>query len=281
MPPSFPRPGPPALPILLALLSAARVQAQLPLTIEEMLVEEARLTATLRTALQTGQQPVLLAGPAGARVGRRDVRSESVAVGLRYGLAPRLEINAFLERRRRRSEVGALAGASEQGGTIALGASWLAYGEPGAGSLLLDLRLDALSRPLPYAAGAVPAAAAAVGVTWYRAIDPVVLSLAARYRRARSVEVAGVALAPGDEFRLDAGVNFAVNRQVTLFGGLQLGRRAADRADGRSLTATRIGQRLSLGLGYAPTPETTIFVRAALPAGAGGSTASLELLYDF
>jgi len=277
-----PRTLPALAPGLLAGALATPAGAQLPLTIEALLISEQRLTATLASSRGSHREPLLRSGPGGSGLAWRELTLEQSSFGLRYGLTPRLEVNARYERSSLRRELDQRSAGTVTGERLELGANWLAA-RGAAGSLLLDARLAVLGRPLAADGGWRSAAGGSLGATWYRALDPVVLSLAARYRREAPVASAGVRRRPGERLSADAAVNFAVNDRVTLIGGFGLSRREPDRIARRAVGGTRLRSTVDLGLALGPWPGGTLFLRGRLPLGAAesGGALSLELLQTF
>jgi hypothetical protein len=247
---------PPPFLVLAALAPAA--QGQAPLSIQQLLVGENRwqFSAAFDTA--------------SSAFGAFEERSEhALSASLRYGIAPRVEINGSyrMSRRRVRSVAG---GAAADARTLELGANWLLRDEDRWPALLLELR----ATPWADAAGQrAPLSGGSVRVTAYQSIDPVVLSLGLSYacRRGPTAEQAA--------WRLEPLVSFAVNPRVTLLGGLSY--EAQDGPGGPGvLTGT---QQLSLrgGLGYAPSRASTLFLIGDLAAGGGPGRLSLQWFHEF
>jgi hypothetical protein len=272
---------PPLVSGLLAGALSAPAGAQLPLTIEALLVSEHRLTATLGSSRGSHREPALRPGSNGPSLAWRELTVEQSSLGLRYGLTQRLEVNARYERSRLRRELDGQFTGTGTGERFVLGANWLAA-RGVAGSLLLDARVAALGRPLGSAGGWQVATGGSLGATWYRSLDPVVLSLAARYQR-EAPERGAAGRRPGALFSADAAVNFAVNHRVTLIGGFGLSRREPDRVANRAIGGTRLRSSVDLGLALGPWAGGTLFLRGRLPLGAAesGGALSLELLQTF
>ncbi len=273
---------PPLVPGLLAGLLSAPAAAQLPLTIEALLVSEHRLTATLGSSRSSQREPVLRSGADGQTLAWRELTVAQSSLGLRYGVTQRLEVNARYECSSLRRELDEQFAGTGSGERLVLGANWLAF-RGGAGSLLLDAHFAALGRPLGSDGGWRSAAGGSLGATWYRPLDPVVLSLAARYQRDMPAASAGVRRRPGERLSADAAVNFAVNDRVTLIGGFGLRRREPDRLAGRAIGGTRLRSTVDLGLALSPWAGGTLFLNGQLPLGAAesGGGLSLELLQTF
>ncbi|MEQ8514371.1 MAG: transporter [Chromatocurvus sp.] len=245
------------------------------------------VTVSTRAQWQQSRQPVLAsrALPSGAAflsVGQREVEQGFASVAARYGFAPGWELNARLSHRLTRwSTPGGLGDQAEGFGTD-IGLSWLARPESGAPALLLDVRADLFSRP------AVPDAdpkwldGMECGVTAYRSLDPVVLSLSTRYRWQPDRSDTSAGSFPTHSVLLAPQVNFAVNAQVTLVAGLSLQYRDAP-ADVGSDSRSRVATALRLGLGYAASRRSTLFVNANIATSGAGRGAGLDLewLYRF
>jgi hypothetical protein len=88
------------------------------------------------------------------------------------------------------------------------------------------------------------------GVTLYRAVDPVVLSVSMGGRLGRSRSVGVAEYRPGPLMFVNPSVGFAVNDQVTLITGVQWTRRGPDRYDGWAAGISRSTTDILLGLGY-------------------------------
>jgi hypothetical protein len=256
--------------------------AQLPLNIEALLVSEHRLTAIVGSSRSSHREPALRPAAGGSGLAWRELTVEQATLGLRYGLTARLEVNAQYQRSSLRWDLDEQFAGTASGERLVVGGNWLAARGVG-GSLLLDARLAALGRPLAADGGWQRATAGSLGATWYRALDPVVLSVAARYRREAPRDSAVGRRRGGDRLSADAAVNFAVNDRVTLIGGFGLQRREPERIAGRAVGGTRLRTTLDAGLAISPWPRGTLFLRGALPLGAadGGGALSLELQQTF
>jgi len=275
-------PSLPALALVFLACLSPPVRAQLPLSIEALLVQDHRLSATVIAGRSSHREPVLARGPAGAALAWREFTIDQSSVGLRYGVSPRLELNARYEHHSLQWTVDGGVAGRDSAERVVVGANWLAL-RGKAGSLLLDVRLDAAARALGSLDGWQAGAGGSLGATWYRPLDPVVLAVAARYREVRSRRTPLGTLQPAPATTVDASVNFALNRQVTLLGGVALVHQdeagtPLPRASGGSLRTS-----LTTGLAYQPVAAATLFLRARLPVGAseGGGGITAELLYEF
>jgi hypothetical protein len=250
---------------LALVMTAPRALAQAPISIEQLLVKPSRwqIAASLdyRTASQNAWQQ------------SRQVQWSTL---LRYGLSPRLEVNArysraeFLERlgwdkRYSRAE------------RASAGLNWLVKAESALPAVLLELRADLAVRDM---AGQRRLPGGQLTLTTYKSIDPVVVSLSASVSHERDYHWGQEYVDPGSAWRLEPTVNFALNPQVTLLGGLSVSRRHAARISGEAVETVDERVGVLLGLGYAVTQRHTLFVNADL-SNQSGAGANLQWFYQF
>lgn len=268
-----------------ALCASAGSFAQLPLSIEELLVEDSVLKLSTQANGFRAYQPVLglVDGAPGesarAAVTWRALEGSNSALALRYGLSRRVELNALVERSRLRWDAPGGGRIAQQRERLSLGGSWLAVREGARRpALLLDATVDLYQRGSAQVRardGLLPGAYG-LGVTAYHALDPVVLSLSARYQqRSAAADPAGIA---GSSWLLAPQVNFSVNPQVTLIGGVSL----REEQSSLATVARGFASALRLGVGYAPDRRHTLFMQADLGITGGDTTGlSFEWLYQF
>jgi len=246
-------------------LAARGVSAQAPLSIEQLLAPSARwqLVTTIDHA-SSGTLPF------------EERRSTRGSMLLRYGLTARLEVSGRLSRRfdEQRSPDGS---STRRGRAASIGLAWLARREDRWPALLLEARADVQSR----FAGSAGGAGEALAFTTYRSVDPVVLSLSATWARQRSFRQDDVTVDPGQRWRIEPLVSFAVNSRVTLLGGASITRRTDSRIDGRTAFGSRSTIRYRSGLGYAPDSHNTLFLTADLGGGDAGARIALQWFYEF
>jgi hypothetical protein len=161
--------------------------------------------------------------------------------------------------------------------SLILGLNWQLRPEDRWPAVLLELRGEAWQEQ-DGRRGALPGGSLAL--TLYQSIDPVVLSLRGSYRHQRRWRGDGGDIRPGDVWRLEPMLNFAVNPQVTLVGGLGLSRRSATQIGGQALFAPRYGRELVAGIGYAPRRRSTVFVIGSFGDSAAGSGVSVQWLRE-
>ena len=210
------------------------------------------------------------AGPFGER------RDRDLSLALRYGVARDLELNAALHRSRRVLRGGGIDAAHSRD-LMAIGGTWRLHREGRWPALLLHARA---SLPLGSPEGE-SAVAGELGATIYRSVDPVVLSLNLAASRRAAYRDAGERVAPGDSWRAEPLVSFAVNPRVTLSGGLRLQRVGATRIGGAVLPAARGGMALTAAVGYAPDRRHTVFITGEVDGGHGEGSLGLQWYYQF
>jgi hypothetical protein len=113
---------------------------------------------------------------------------------------------------------------------------------------------------------------ALVGMTTYKAIDPMVFSLTGAYRINQRRNDGDQSYKPGNLLLINPGVAFAVNDRATLTTSVQWTRRQAERYDGQPSGIDRTATDLLLGVGYGfdkgNTLNTTLKLNASGRSGA-------------
>lgn len=260
--------------------------AQLPLSIEELLVRER--TLQLQSAVSYSNSDTLVPVPASIALGnaapgfsRRQTRVTSVTSRVRYGVLPGIEINASAVHARADWRQPGLAGGADQS-RLALGANWLVSADTRTPALLLSAGVDVFESSWLDPDAQYYGKTARVGATLYRSIDPLVLSLAAGYEVRSARAVAAGQFSPGNLFYLQPQVNFAVNYRVTLTGGVALQIREREKINGAPVSLREHGTALNLGLGVLAGEHSTVFVDTRIgTSGDDSAQLMLEWLYRF
>ena len=284
----------------LLLLAPVFAYAQLPLSIEELLVDQDVLkletSFSYATSTQTVQHLELVSieqsgeqFPAAiTRVAQRDNDASQIIAGLRYGVGPRTELNiraGYTYFTGTEPPVNGLVSAFDDSSdlqTLTLGASWLASPENNTPALLLSMSLDAVENGSGGDTENLYAKTGRVGITAYTSLDPVVLSIAIGYELSSPRDLGQQTLNPGDEFYVFPQLNFAVNHKVTLIGGIGLRSRQGDEIDGRRVTSRKTSTQALVGMGFAPATGTTVFIQSRYTTGGSRSAnISLDWLYQF
>lgn len=121
-----------------------------------------------------------------------------------------------------------------------------------------------------------------VGVTAYRATDPLVLSVTAGYQYSSKREIQNQDVDPGDLFYVNPSVAFAVNHEVTLTSGLQWRWQQQDRVDNQGQGIRTTQTKMEFGMGYAWSKRTTVQINSRMDVtGDSGSEISVTFLYKF
>ena len=113
------------------------------------------------------------------------------------------------------------------------------------------------------------------GFTTFKTIDPVVLSARVGYRYAREID--GIAL--GDVLFTDFGVSFAVNRNVTISGGLSTTLQKPGNIEDQSIDTRRTNTSLDFGLGLALDQNNILFLNTRSFI-VGAEQSSITLTYS-
>ena len=120
------------------------------------------------------------------------------------------------------------------------------------------------------------------GITIYRSIDPVVLSITSSIQWNQKRDDGDVVFQPGNHFLLAPSVAFAVNDRVTLTTGIQWVNRQTHRYDGKPLGFRRTSTDATLGLGYGVSKEHTLNLSfKANASGQDGADLRINWLYAF
>lgn len=245
--------------LFLAFVCAQPVTAQEPLTIEQLMVDARRTQLAV-----VGDSRVSDSG--------RGSRSRGWGLALRHGLSSTVEINA-LYRETQRFEGTGPAEVSAVTRRIAVGANWQILREAESPALLMEIRANFVD--------GLGLNGYRVGFMTYRSIDPVVLSLRVGRQQYRDVRLADAELQRGGSWLFEPRVSFAVNHQVTLYGGLFGTFSDATRLGNAELGTVRQNVGINGGFAYAPTPKHTIFVNAETAADSGSTVLGVQWYYTF
>lgn len=270
----------------LGLLMPAAVQAQLPLSIEELLVEQqvTKLQASVRFH-HSEQGAVLQSSHAGGgtllRTSGVRQRETTGALRLRHGIARHLELHLGATRSRHSLE-GLSGWRGQDTWRVSTGANWLVSPDNHTPALLLQGSLDIAEQ------GGMPGESsewghtARLGATAYRAIDPLVLSMSVQYQHSQSRDTDLGSYRPGAQWALNPQVNFAVNYRVTLVGGVTLQHRETGTMDGSDFNPSGYQTALNLGLGLLVGRHSTLFAETRIATSGGeGAALMLDWLYQF
>jgi len=281
---------------LLLCLSPATL-ADLPLTIEDLITEKERfkleLSLTYANAEQQGisvGQPITVqVGSTSfisipAWVGERRGNTDALvgAAGLRYGLSEKAEIYArasYLRTEQRNTDASGDSQSSESRFADAWAGVNYQFKQDDETPALLGFAEMALREKHRFSSASFKSAL--LGLTTYKAIDPVVFSLTGAYRINRSRKDGDVDYRPGNLLLLNSSLGFAVNERVTLTTGMQWSSRRADQyGKERGLRYTRTD--LLLGASYGFTGKSVININLkANVSGQDGADLLLSWLRQF
>ncbi len=121
-----------------------------------------------------------------------------------------------------------------------------------------------------------------LGLTTYKAIDPIVLSLTAGYRFNQTRKDGNNDYTPGNLLLLNPSVAFAANDRTTLTTGFQWTSHQADTYGGKTEGFRRTSTDMLLGVGYGISKESTLnFTFKANASGRNGADLRLNWLHTF
>ncbi len=282
----------------LLVVASSVAWADLPLTVEDLITDKGKVKLDVslayanadRQGVSTGEPITIQTGPTSfvtlpTLVGEHIGNSDTVVatLGLRYGLTAKAEVYARmsgLSSTQRSSGVGGTASSSESGFADAWAGVNYQFRKDDDGPAVLGFAEVALREK--HRRDSASFKSAMLGITTYKAIDPVVFSLTAAYRFNQARQDGPQDYKPGNLLLLNPSVGFAVNDRVTLTTGMQWTRRQADQFDGQAQGITRTATDLLLGVGYGfdkgNTLNTTLKVNAS---GRSGSELRVNWLYAF
>ena len=204
-------------------------------------------------------------------------------LGLRYGLTSKAEIYARLSgshSQQRISGAGGFAKSSDSGFADAWAGVNYQFKKDDETPAVLGFAELALREKQRNTSASFKTTM--LGVTAYKAIDPVVFSFTGAYRFSQNHQDGAQAVKPGNLLLLNPSVSFAVNDRVTLTTGVQWTRRTAERIDGQAQGLARTGTDLILGVGYGFDKGNTLNTIVKLNAsGQGGAELRTSWLYTF
>ena len=194
-------------------------------------------------------------------------------LGVRYGLTGAAEVFArasYLHGESRSSDVSGIGSSNESRFADAWAGVNYQFKQDGDTPAVLGFAEIALREKLRKTSSSFKSTL--IGLTAYKAIDPVVLSVTGAFRFNRSRRDGEADYRPGNLFLLNPSIAFAVNDRVTLTTGLQWTNRQADTVDGKAQGFRRTGTDLLLGVGYGAS-RGSIF-NLTLNVNASGSNGS-------
>ncbi|WOJ95499.1 hypothetical protein R0137_09545 [Congregibacter brevis] len=203
-------------------------------------------------------------------------RRATFSTGIRYGLTRRFELNGRFSASEQRQEFAELE-FRQKTREVNLGANWLIKAESALPALLLEARA-VIHRNGSTSRKHLPEGR--LGITTYKSLDPVVLSLSAAMTIQRDYRLAEGTVEPGVAWRIEPGVNFAVNANVTLFGGVSIERRNASSVNGDSFADQSERVVIRGGIALAVAGRHSVFVSGDIASDHQGGM-NLQWFYEF
>ncbi|MBW7902539.1 MAG: hypothetical protein H3C26_13745 [Rhodocyclaceae bacterium] len=280
------------------LVAVTQVWADLPLTVENLMTDKGKIKLDLsfayanvdREGISIGTPITVQTGPTsfvtlptaiGESIGNSDAFVGTL--GLRYGLAAKAEVYARLSGLSSRQRSSGVSGTSSNSDSRFADA-WIGinyqFKEDDHTPALLGFTEIALSEK--HRSDSISFKSAMLGITTYKAIDPIVFSLTAGYRFNQRRKDGDMDYQPSNLILINPLVGFAVNDRVTLTTGIQWTRRTADKIDGKALSIARTATDLILGAGYGFDKGNTLNATfKANTSGSNGTEFRMNWLYTF
>ncbi len=204
-------------------------------------------------------------------------------LGLRYGLTSKAEILArtsYLHSSSRSSDVSGISSKNESRFADAWAGINYQFKKDDDTPALLGFAEIALREKHEKSSSSFKSTL--VGLTTYKAIDPVVFSLTTAYRFNQSRKDGETDYKPGNLLLLNPSIAFTVNYRVTLTTGMQWTNRQADQWDGKAQGFRRTSSDLLLGVGYGISKGSTLNITfKSNVSGSNGADLRLNWLHTF
>jgi len=280
------------------LAAFAPARAELPLTVEDLITDKGKIRLELskayanndRAGVAAGEPITVQTGDATfvtlpTMVGESRGNSDTLisTLGLRYGLTGAIEIYtraAYLFSSIRGSDPSGSFNSSDNRFADAwAGLNYQFKKDDATPALMGFAELAAYER---HRNDSASLKSWMLGMTTYRAIDPVVLSLTASYRYNHSRKDGEESYNPGNILLINPSTAFAVNDRITLITGLQWTNHLADTRDGQSRGFRRTRTDLLLGAGYGISRDSTLnLTLTGNASGREGADLRLSWLHTF
>jgi len=283
-------------PFLLLCSSVAR--ADLPLTIEDLITGRGQFKLDISlTYANAEQQGIVTGSPVVVQTGatsfitiptligerRGNIDTFVSAFGLRYGLTEKTELYTRLSHLHMRQRNSAATG-NYQSSESHFADAWLGinyqFKQDTKTPALLGFSEIALHEKHYISSSSFKTFL--LGLTTYKAIDPVVFSLTGAYRINRSRKDGDVDYQPGNLLLLNPSIGFAVNERVTLTTGVQWVNRPAYSLNDEKQGIRHTQTDLLLGVSYGFNAKNTININLKSNAsGQAGADLRLSWLHQF
>ncbi len=272
--------------------------AELPLTIEDLISEKGsvRLNASFSYAtsntksLQTSDPIIVQTGETSfitvpTKVGeiRSNIDTIVSTLGLRYGLSNNAELYSRASYVNNETRYSSVSGTGEES-LNQLASAW-------AGLNYQLSRDDQTPALLAFMEGALyenhredsaSGKSWLIGITTYRAIDPIVIALTATYQWNQKRDDGNLSYKPGDFILISPSVAFTVNERVTLTSGFQWISRQSEKYDNVSGGFRQTNMDIVFGMGYGFAEGNTVNISFdANVSGQDQSSLRVNWLYAF
>lgn len=270
--------------------------ADLPLTVEDLITDKGKLKLDISLSysnsdsrnlltdepiiVQTGETSfITLPTKFGEFKGNNDVHVATI--GIRYGLTQRAEAYTRVSYLYRSTRSSDLLGTNNNNENYFVD-SWLGFNY----QFSQDNDTPAILGFIEYALyenhqnSSSRGKSWTLGMTTYRAIDPIVLSITAAFQFNQVRANGNINFEPGNYLLLTPSAAFAVNDRITLTTGFQWLNNHANRYDGSPQGFRRTSTDVTLGLGYGVSKGNILnFSFKANASGRGGADLRLNWLY--
>ena len=274
--------------VSLVLTISAPAWADLPLTVEDLISDKGKFKLELSGSYSNRNTRQVSSGdylfiPTGATsfvavpqvVGESRTNADTVVgtMGLRYGVTKNADIYtrfSYLNQSSRSLDVhGDISKNRESYFSDAWAGVNYELVKEGAKPALLGFAEVALREKHQHNSASLKSAM--LGITTYKAIDPVVFSLTTAYQMGKSRKDGTQMYKPGNLWFISPSVGFAVNDRVTLTTGMQWATRQPGAWDGtaRSYRATTTDLTLGVGYGLEKGESLNLTLKSNLSGGEG------------
>ncbi|BAS68391.1 hypothetical protein [Bathymodiolus septemdierum thioautotrophic gill symbiont] len=272
--------------------------AELPLTVENIITNKGKFKLDLSMSynnlelqgVQASDGVLIQTGPTSfvsvpSKVGQTQINSDILIanIGVRYGFSDNLEGYLRVNYLNANSRVTDLSGSSSTSDSKLadtwVGLNYLFSEDMGTPALIGSIETTLYEE---YTSDNAQFKSYQIGVTTYRAIDPIVLSLTSGYRFNQVRKYDNIDYKPGNFFFISPSVGFAVNDTITLTTGFQWLNKQPDKINNTNQGALSTNTDLILGMGYGQAKNSIINTTLkANISGRGGSDLRVNWLYSF
>ena len=286
--------------VLLCLCVLSTARADLPLTIEDLLTAEKRWRADVNLVyansdrrnvdsrygtIQTGPGQ-FISVPVAVGQARQNMDLLAFSAGVRYGLSLDTELygrlGAVAQSTRIFDADGPASNSSQKFSDSWIGINHRLADDNKTPALLLFGELALAENVVAEGNELVHGKSSMIGLTTYRATDPLVLALTTGYRHNATRTVGNQRISPGDLLFINPNIGFAVNHEVTLTTGLQWRWQQRDTVNGEYQGIRTTKTQLELGVGYAWSKQTTLqLISRSDITGDSGTEIGMTFLYKF